>query len=105
MNPAEGAGAGALWAEFCGAAGAAPNVKVGAGAAAEVCVVAPKAGAAEGAVVFPKPKPVELLPNAGGLGVPNVGAAVLAGTPNVNGAGALVAPLAPNVKGFAAAGA
>lgn len=40
-----------------------PNVGAGAGRAAAVCLEAPKTGAAEGVVVFPKEKPDDATPN------------------------------------------
>lgn len=41
------------------------NVGAGAGREATVCVEAPKTGAAEGVVVFPKEKPDDAAPNVG----------------------------------------
>lgn len=90
MKPPDGA-------EFCGVAAAAPKVKVGA------CIEAALTGKA---FVFPKAKPVEAPPNAGCVEFPNVGAAVLAGVPNVGGTTAVPPPtLAPNAKGLTGVGA
>lgn len=56
----------------------------------------------------PKENPVELPPNAGGAGVPKLGAVVAAVEPNGKGGGAVFpagaagAPLPPKVKGFGA---
>lgn len=84
-------------AEFWGVTGAAPNVKVGAGIDAALTGKAP---------VFPKAKPVEAPPKADCVEFPNVGAAVLAGVPNVSGVTAVAPPtLAPNVKGLTEVGA
>lgn len=84
-------------AEFCGVAGAAPNVKVGAGI---------EAALTGKALVFPKAKPVEAPPNADCVEFPKVGAAVLAGVPNGSGVTAAPPPtLAPNVKGLTGVGA
>ncbi len=104
LNPPEAGGAGVLGAGFWVAVDTLPKVNVGAGAGREatVCVEAPKTGAAEGVVVFPKEKPAP--PNVGWLLVPNAGAAVLAAAPNINGAVPLLPPPAPNGKGFGAAG-
>lgn len=84
-------------AVFCGVAGAPPNAKVGAS----------KEAALTGkALVFPKAKTVEALPNADCVELPNVGAAVLAGVPNGSGATAVPPPtLVPNVKGLTGVGA
>lgn len=76
-------------------AGAAPNVKAGAGI---------EAALTGKALVFPKAKPVEVPPNADFVEFPNVGAAVLAGVPNGSGVTA-VPPPTPNVKGFTGVGA
>lgn len=83
--------------EFCGVAGAAPNVKAGAGI---------EAALTGKAFVLPKAKPVEAPPNADCVEFPNVGAAVLAGVPNVSGVTALPPPAPPpNVKGLTGVGA
>lgn len=90
MKPPDGA-------EFCGVADAAPKVKVGAGMGEALTGKA---------LVFPKAKPVEVPPNAGCVEFPKVGAAVLAGVPNVSGVTAVPPPtLAPNIKGLTGVGA
>ncbi len=104
LNPPEAGGAGVLRAGFWVAADVPPKENVGAeaGRGAAVCVEAPKTGAAEGVVVFPKEKPAP--PNVGWLLVPNAGAAVLAAAPNMNAVVPLLPLPAPNAKGFGAAG-
>lgn len=84
-------------AEFCGVAGAAPNVKAGAGI---------EAALTGKALVFPKAKPEDAPPNAGCVEFPNVGAAVLAGVPNGSGVTVVPPPTpVPNVKGLTGVGA
>lgn len=74
-------------------------------------MAAPKFGAAEGAVVPPKAKPVEPPPNAGFAGVPKVDAVVAAADPKGKGGGAALgagvdeAPPPPKVNGFGAGAA
>lgn len=69
-------------------------------------MAAPKFGAAAGAAVPPKAKPVEPPPNAGLAGVPKLDDVVVAPEPKGKGGGAGLeagvdeAPLPPKVNGF-----
>lgn len=116
LNPGVAVGAGPAGLGW----GVAPlNVKVEDGAF-WACVAAPKlggaTGAADGAVVPPKAKPVEVAPNAGLAGVPKVVAVVAPVDPKGKGVGPAVEGAGfdagvddalpfPKVKGFGAAGA
>lgn len=106
LNPAVAGWAGVVGL-CCAATPLKEKVGAGAGSVPAVWVAEPKvgaAGAAEGVVVLPNAKPVELAPNPGFVGVPKVEAAVVEAPPKAKGAGAGAAPttLPPKEKGLVA---
>lgn len=78
-----------------------PNAEGAAALADVVWVQEPKAGVALEEVLVPNENPVEVLPNAGMLGVPKVEAAVVVWPPKLK---VVAAALPPKGKGATAAG-